>query len=151
MKGKILGYNKTTQIGVISGEDGNRYQFKRENWESPNEPTVGHGVDFNVENDNAVEIYRSISDNSVTLNLHEKNKFIAALLAFFLGSFGAHKFYLGYSKQGIIMLCVAILGAIVFLPTAVIAIIAIIECILYLTKSDEEFQRVYVDNKRPWF
>ncbi|MEF9673921.1 TM2 domain-containing protein [Pseudomonas sp. PCH446] len=33
-------------------------------------------------------------------------KIPAALLAFFLGAFGVHKFYLGYNVQGVIMLLV---------------------------------------------
>jgi hypothetical protein len=33
----------------------------------------------------------------------------------------------------------------------VIAIIGLIEGIVYLTKSDEEFVRTYVDGRREWF
>lgn len=34
-----------------------------------------------------------------------KSKAVAAILNFLLGSFGAHRFYLGYTKQGIIQVC----------------------------------------------
>ena len=80
----------------------------------------------------------------------EKSKIIAFLLALFLGSIGVHKFYLGYNTQGIIMLLCGTVGWILFLPPLVMAIIALIEAIMYISKSDEEFQEIYVDNEKPW-
>ena len=80
----------------------------------------------------------------------EKSKIIACLLALFLGSIGVHKFYLGYNTQGIIMLLCGTVGWILFLPPIVMAIIALIEAIMYISKSDEEFQEIYVDNEKPW-
>ena len=64
-----------------------------------------------------------------------KSKNIAALLAFFLGGLGVHKFYLGQTMQGIIYL--------VFCWTYVPAIIGFIECIMFLFMSDAEFQKKY--------
>ena len=81
----------------------------------------------------------------------EKNKMIAFLLALFLGVWGIHKFYLGYNNQGIIMLICGTIGWILFIPPLVMAIIALIEAIMYITKSDDEFQKVYVDNEKAWF
>ena len=80
----------------------------------------------------------------------EKSKIIAFLLALFLGSIGVHKFYLGYNTQGIIMLLCGTVGWILFLPPLVMAVIALIEAIMYISKSDEEFQEIYVDNEKPW-
>ena len=40
----------------------------------------------------------------------EKSKLVAGLLGIFLGGFGVHKFYLGYTKEGIIMLAVWLVG-----------------------------------------
>ena len=39
-----------------------------------------------------------------------KNKIVAALLAFFLGSFGVHSFYMGQKKKGFIQLGLSLLG-----------------------------------------
>ena len=82
----------------------------------------------------------------------EKNKMIAFLLALFLGTIGIHKFYLGYKNPGIIMLLCGTIGWLLFaIPPLVMAIIALIEAIMYISKSDDEFQRVYVDNEKGWF
>lgn len=82
-----------------------------------------------------------------------KDHIAAGLLAIFLGPLGIHKFYLGYNTAGFIMLAVAIIGGIVTFTVAWWAmwIIAIIEGILYLTKSQSEFEQMYVVTKREWF
>ena len=36
-------------------------------------------------------------------------------------------------------------------PSIVIGLIALIEFILYLIKSDEEFEQTYVIGRKPWF
>lgn len=38
----------------------------------------------------------------------QKSKMVAGLLGIFLGSFGVHRFYLGYTKIGIIQIVVTI-------------------------------------------
>jgi TM2 domain-containing membrane protein YozV len=65
----------------------------------------------------------------------EKSRMAAALLAFFLGGFGAHKFYLGKIGLGFLYL--------VFCWTLIPAIIAFIEFIIYLCESDEKFETRY--------
>ncbi len=81
-----------------------------------------------------------------------KSKATAGILGIFLGCLGIHKFYLGYSLEGIIMLVVCIAGSFLFLlGPFVMGIIGLIEGIIYLTKSDEEFDRIYVRNKKGWF
>ena len=64
-----------------------------------------------------------------------KDRVAAALIAFFLGGFGGHKFYLGSVGIGIMYL--------VFCWTFIPALIAFIEGIIYLTMSDEDFTRKY--------
>ena len=77
----------------------------------------------------------------------KKSKVAAALLAFLLGGFGAHKFYLGYPGPGLIhlLLSLTIIGALVNVP------ICVIEFLIYLSKSDEEFHQTYVVNRRRFF
>lgn len=80
-----------------------------------------------------------------------KSKVAAGLLAIFLGGLGIHKFYLGYTTQGIILLLVTLFGAFLLIGPVVTGVISLIEGIIYLTKSDEEFYRLYVLSKKEWF
>jgi TM2 domain-containing membrane protein YozV len=76
----------------------------------------------------------------------------AGILGILLGSLGIHKFVLGYSKAGVIMLLVSIIGAaFFFLGPIIMGTIGLIEGIIYLTKSDAEFYNTYVANKKEWF
>ena len=84
-------------------------------------------------------------------------KIAAGICGILLGSLGVHKFILGYKKEGGIMLGVTIAGIVltcigigVFAITAM-QIIGLVEGILYLTKSDEEFVSTYVTGQKPWF
>lgn len=83
----------------------------------------------------------------------DKNKIAAGLLAIFLGALGIHKFYLGYNKEGIIMLVVTLVGGLVTCGVAsfVMSIIALIEGIIYLTKNDQDFTATYVLGEKGWF
>ncbi|MCR5209952.1 MAG: NINE protein [Lachnospiraceae bacterium] len=82
----------------------------------------------------------------------KKDKLAAGLFALFLGTFGIHKFYLGYTKEGLIMLLVSLIGGTVScgIATGAIAIVALVEGIMYLTKSDEEFYQTYVVGHKGW-
>ncbi len=89
----------------------------------------------------------------VASNSNAKDKkLLAGILGILLGAYGVHKFILGYQKEGIIMAVTGVLG--IFLcgiPTIVTAIIGLIEGIMYLTKSEEEFDRLYIQGKKGWF
>jgi TM2 domain-containing membrane protein YozV len=76
-------------------------------------------------------------------------KMVAGILAILLGSLGVHKFILGYTTEGVIMLLVSVLscGVLAVVPS----VIGIVEGIMYLTKSDEEFVRTYIQSKKGWF
>ena len=87
----------------------------------------------------------------------DNKKVLAGLLAIFLGGFGVHKFILGYQKEGFILLgvsvaawvlsCVGVGLLFVWVP----GVIGLIEGIIYLTKSDEEFYNTYQVGRKPWF
>ena len=66
-----------------------------------------------------------------------KDRVTAGILALLLGGIGAHKFYLEETGMGILYLC--------FSWTFIPALVGLIEGILYLTKSDVEFERKYVN------
>ena len=87
----------------------------------------------------------------------ENKKVLAGILAILLGSLGVHKFILGYQKEGFILLgvslaayvlsCLAVGLLFVWIP----GLVGLIEGIIYLTKSDEEFYNTYQVGKKPWF
>jgi len=82
-----------------------------------------------------------------------KSKVAAGLLAIFLGGLGIHKFYLGYNKAGVIMLIASIgLTIVTFgLLSIAVPLVGLVEGIIYLTKSDAEFQATYVAGNKEWF
>jgi TM2 domain-containing membrane protein YozV len=75
-----------------------------------------------------------------------EKKIAAGLLAIFLGALGLHKFYLGYTTAGIIMLVVSLLSC-----GTIMGVIGIIEGVIYLTRTDEQFVATYVNGKKEWF
>ena len=64
-----------------------------------------------------------------------KNKITAAILAFFLGGIGIHRFYLDEAGKGILYL--------IFCWTFIPAIIAFFDFIIFLTMSEENFNSKY--------
>jgi TM2 domain-containing membrane protein YozV len=62
-----------------------------------------------------------------------------------LGGFGVHKFILGYTTEGIIMLVATLFTC------GLAGVVGLVEGIIYLTKSDAQFDQEYVYNKKPWF
>jgi TM2 domain-containing membrane protein YozV len=79
----------------------------------------------------------------------ENKRILAGVLAIFFGALGIHKFVLGYYKEGVIMLVVSLLSF-GFLA-GLMALVGLIEGIIYLTKSDAEFYAIYQENSKPWF
>ena len=78
------------------------------------------------------------------------NKKIAAgICGILLGALGIHKFILGYTLEGLIMLLASILTC--GIASFVMAVIGLVEGIIYLTKSDAEFEDMYITNKKGWF
>lgn len=88
-----------------------------------------------------------------------EKKIAAGICGIVLGGLGIHKFILGYTQEGVILLSVYLVSLILAIVTCGIAtplvlipsIIGIIEGIMYLTKTDEEFVQTYIVNKKPWF
>jgi TM2 domain-containing membrane protein YozV len=70
--------------------------------------------------------------------LSEKSKLAAALLAFFLGSLGIHRFYLGYTTIGIIQLAITLCTC--GLGGLLVGLWALIEMVFILTGSLKDAQ-----------
>lgn len=75
----------------------------------------------------------------------ENKKVLAGVLAIVLPGFAVHKFILGYTQEGIIQIVITIVTC------GMGSLIGLIEGIIYLTKSDEEFYQTYQVGKKGWF
>ena len=80
--------------------------------------------------------------------MNSSKRIPAGICGIVLGFLGVHKFILGYTTEGIIMLAATVITC--GLGAAVMGVIGIIEGIIYLTKTDDEFVRLYVENKKGW-
>jgi TM2 domain-containing membrane protein YozV len=79
-------------------------------------------------------------------------KIAAGILGILLGALGIHKFVLGLTTPGIIMLLVSIVSAPCFGSGAIVmGIIGLIEGIIYLCTPDRQFYQKYIVRKQGWF
>lgn len=76
-----------------------------------------------------------MAQNLARTSPNGRSRLAAGLFALFLGGLGIHKFYLGQVGWGIIYL--------LFFWTFIPAIIGFIEGIIYLTMSEQDFDRRY--------
>ena len=152
MRGQILGVDLRTGEGQLAGEDGRRYRFRPEDWAHRGEPAVGLPVDFEPDETRATSIFPVpavagtapvVSSAPAPASRHEpttdRNRIMAALLAFFLGTLGVHRFYVGRTGSGIVMLVLTctVVGLLVTGPWA------FVDFIRYLVMSDRDFARRY--------
>lgn len=149
MHGQVLGVDRRTGDGVITGEDGRRYRFRPADWAHRGEPGIGMQVDFEVQNDRATAIFPvpgtvpapapPASAPEPAGGSGERNKFIAALIAFVIGPIGIHRFYLGRTGSGIAMLLLSctVIGLLLTVPWA------LVDMIRYLVMSEAEFASRY--------
>jgi TM2 domain-containing membrane protein YozV len=161
VKGRILDYSVQTNSGIISGDDGRRYTFVGAEWRGSSAPVRGMYVDFEAMQGGAEarDIYVAAESSGLSeIFGGAKNRVVAAVLAIILGGLGVHKFYLGYINQGIALLVPFIILIIItqfvgYLGYLFIVLwaIGIGEGIIYISKTDGEFETIYVTGDRPWF
>ncbi len=94
-----------------------------------------------------------VDENGNSVQNESSKRVVAGILAIILGWTGIHKFILGYTSEGATMLILTIVLTIVTcgIFSGIIGLIGLIEGIIYLTKSDEDFVNTYQTNKKGWF
>ncbi len=105
-------------------------------------------------------IDRPVAEEGINFNGHysgmnnaeeSKSHIVAGIFAIILGAFGAHKFYLGYYKTGVITILIFILFCLTVFLSGIPSLIGICEGIHYLVMSQEDFNLQYVTNEKHWF
>lgn len=148
MRGQVLGVDSRTGDGLVAGDDGRRYRFGPADWASRGEPAVGAQVDFEADQGRALSIFPVPTPGAMAapapvptraVSANDRNKYVAALLAFFIGVFGIHRFYLGRNGSAVLMLVLSItfVGLLATIPWS------LVDMVRYLMMSDEEFAARY--------
>ncbi|EZP52968.1 MULTISPECIES: TM2 domain-containing protein [unclassified Sphingomonas] len=144
MRGQVLGVDQRSGDGLVAGEDGQRYRFTPADWAQRGEPAIGVTVDFETAGDHALNVFplpvpggdrHVLAAPPTRVVASDRNKFVAALLAFFLGTLGVHRFYLGRTGSAVTMLVLTftVVGMLVSGPWA------LIDALRYLFMSEREF------------
>ncbi|MDF5715191.1 MAG: TM2 domain-containing protein [Rhizonema sp. NSF051] len=78
---------------------------------------------------------------------------LAGYCGIIFGGFGLHKFILGYPAEGLIMLTVSLVGSYFTygFTLLIMQLVGLIEGMIYLNKSHDEFINTYFINKQGWF
>jgi TM2 domain-containing membrane protein YozV len=89
-------------------------------------------------------------------NLNPSNttkQLLAGYCGIIFGGFGVHKFVLGYSLEGLIMLAISAIGGYFTygFSLLIMQLVGLIEGMIYLNKSHDEFVDTYFVNKQSWF
>jgi len=145
MRGQVLGVDTRTGNGIVLGDDGRRYSFRPDDWAHRGEPAVGMVVDYETHENRALSIFPLpsaapvLATSAASPNQNDRNKLVAAIIAFLLGPLGIHRFYLGRTGSGIAMLVLSctIVGLLISVPWA------LIDMVRYLVMSDREFAERY--------
>ena len=149
-------------VGTITGEDGSSYNLITEDIlvntkQIEGRGLVGHKVFFIpdgaqakrvIVRDDILGIYIVAADGSFIGN---GDRLISAIIAVLLGLIGAHKFYLGYKSQGILMFLAGTVGWLLIFPPFISFVISIAEAFIYLSQTDQEFYDTYIAKERGWF
>lgn len=151
MRGQVLGVDARTGDGMVSGDDGRRYSFRPADWADRGEPMVGMYVDFDIHESRALSIFPVPGTAGGPIAAqhggspvavpggNDRNKYVAAVVAFIVGPLGIHRFYLGRNGSGLTMLLLSctLVGLFLTVPWA------LIDTVRYLIMSDREFAARY--------
>jgi TM2 domain-containing membrane protein YozV len=91
-----------------------------------------------------MEIVDENGNSRVNYSVEESKRVLAGVLGILFGYLGVHKFVLGYNKEGLIQILLT------FISFGILSVIGLIEGIIYLIKTDEEFVEIYQNNHKGW-
>ncbi|VEJ45199.1 TM2 domain-containing protein [Bartonella vinsonii] len=100
MRGIIISQDQATYL--VSGDDGKRYQFATWDWLGKNPPRVGDAIDFVCDGDTVNSVFPLLQQDS------DPSKPMLALICWFTGIFGVHRFMVGKVRTGALMLILSL-------------------------------------------
>lgn len=148
MNGTIIAYEAARGVGLIAPEaGGDPVGFRVEDVDVPKCLNLGEAVIYSVEvGDWFANRVAILSAPRAT-----RSRIIAALLAIFGGVLGLQKIYLGYPWIGILIIVMTVcFWWLALVPVLAAAGLGVIEGLIYLTMSDEKFERRYLKGRRAW-
>jgi TM2 domain-containing membrane protein YozV len=161
MKGTLQDFSVAENRGWITADDGNRYSFQGPEWKGTGVPMAGNRVDFQLLGDAAISVTPDLVASapppqpvySAAVTGNKVDKTTVGICAILLGSLGIHKFLLGFQTEGIIMLAVSVGAGFLTcgIASMIVGVIGLVEGIIYLTMSQEDFNRTYVQGQKKWF
>ena len=132
------------------GQQQSQQDYQSSGYSTPETPSSGYPSYSSTPQDSLSSYQQQAGD---WLAQGANKKMAAGICGILLGGFGVHKFILGYNTEGIIMLAACIVGGILTcdIASAAVGVIGLIEGIIYLTKSDEDFYQDYIVDQKGWF
>lgn len=117
-----------------------------------NASSVNNAQNGNASNTNNTSYQASQPIQNVASPAPMKSHVVAGVLAIFFGVFGIHKFYLGFTNEGFIMLGITIIGLLLSWGAAafIVALMSVMEGLIYLIKTQKQFDLDYVYGSRKW-
>lgn len=84
---------------------------------------------------------------------HATKQLLAGYCGIIFGGFGIHKFVLGYAPEGLITLIISLIGGYFTygLTFLIMQLVGLIEGMIYLNKSHNDFVETYFMDKQGWF
>lgn len=147
MKGKIIFYDVNRNSGIISGEDAVRYSFVKLDWKGTVEPREGLKVDFEIENDEAKDIFvvehaltSIVEDTGLTKIMTVGDWFVTILITsipivniimLFIWAFGsdAPKSKVNWAKATLIWMAIGVALSLIFIPILTAIMVGISEAL----------------------
>lgn len=78
----------------------------------------------------ASKTQKKLSDSVNYMSNNGKSMVIYLMLAWFFGAFGAHKFYVGKTGQGVAMLLMVLIGWVLVIPVFIVVIWVLVDLIV---------------------
>jgi TM2 domain-containing membrane protein YozV len=125
LKGRVLSFDPVARQGYISGNDGIRYWFDQSNWHAQRSPLPSLEVDFIADaHGRATQVF--VEPNfTARVNM---SKGVLALVCWFFGVLGVHRFLVGKVGSGVaqLILSLTVVGMIVSVPWVIVDFIMIL-------------------------